>query len=163
MAHFILNEKTIYAVTAPADTSADLSVTIGTKVFTESFDTDEATTVDNFIVSFGNELNDLGILAYDSGNVVAFYGLGQRFSTSNTFVEVNETLTPPAEITSTTIDSADNLSITVSTGGTNTATYLGKYHDNDTRDTDRVRLLALSNGKDPLVRPNSASRWSLSS
>jgi len=162
MASFILNQKEVQAVTP--DSANNLAVTIGTKSFSEDWDTDAATTVDNFITSFGNELNRLGILAYDSGDVLGLYGVGQEFSTSNTVSGVNEALTPPANlITASAADTANLLSLTVATGGTNTATYVGTYHDNASRDEDHVRILNLVGlERDSIVFPSSASRWTAS-
>lgn len=158
MATFILNQKEVKTVTTTADA---LAVTIGSKTFTEAFDTNAATTVDNFITSFGNELNSIGILAYDSGDLLGLYGVGQFFETSNTEADANETLTPPADIiVNSAADTANLLSVTVATGGTNTATYIGTYHDNASRDEDHLRLINLvGQGRDTQVRPSSASRW----
>ena len=162
MASFILNQKQVKAVVP--DSANNLVVTIGTKEFSEAWDTDVATTIDNFVTSFGNELNRIGILAYDSATALGLYGVGQEFETDNTVSDVTETLTPPADlIVSSAADTANLLSVTVATGGTNTATYIGTYHDNASRDEDHLRLLAtVGQGQNSIVRPSSASRWAVS-
>lgn len=159
MSVFILNQKQVLTLAAPSS-AGTLAFKLGNVEFSTDFDTDEATTVDNFVAEHGTALEKLGILAYDAGDDLALYGVGQSFSTENTLTISDETLTPPADIVSTGIDNDGNLSIVVSTGGTNTTTLTGEYHSVESRDEDRIRLVNLTGlGRDSVIFPNSASRW----
>lgn len=83
-----------FTVTAPTTSASDLAVTIGDRTYTETFDSDDATTVGNFVASHGKELNqELEIYCVAgsgaSSGDITLYGVpdGRKFSTSNTYTE----------------------------------------------------------------------------
>ena len=142
---------------------AALSLTLGDRTFSEPSAADVATTIDNFITSFGFELNQLGVLVIDDATAADFYGLGFRDYSSTNTVTVDATVsgTAPFDViaNSQVIASADNVHrFTVSTGGNNTATVTLTYFDADSRSEDVLRILAAQGRGDSIVRPSLATQ-----
>lgn len=161
MAFIEFNSSPVKKVTAPSTTADDLSVTIGSRTYSESFDTDAATTIDNFLVSHGAVLNQNGILAVDGTTTLDLYGVNSRFfKSANAHTESSELIVKPADVANVrNIDSADAVEFTLAVGGTNTSTVTVSYYDTESRDNDRVRVLQhVALGRDAIVKVSSASK-----
>lgn len=159
MAFLQFNTSTVKKVTAPSTSADDLSITIGSKTYSESFDTDAATTIDNFLISHGGALNQVGVLAVDSATTLDLYGVNKRsFTSDNSFTDADESIVKPADILDLDVDSADNLVFTLGAGGTNTSTVSVSYYDDESRNSDRTRVLQEVAIGRPIVKVSSASK-----
>lgn len=161
MAFIEFNSQPVIKVTAPSTSADNLAITIGDKTYSESFDTDAATTIDNFVVSHGSALNQISVLAVDSATTLDLYGVGGRtFKSDNSFAISSELIVKPADVANVRdIDSANQLELTLAVGGTNTSTVTVTYFDTESRDIDKPRLLQhIALGRDAIVRPSSATK-----
>lgn len=138
-----------FTVSAPTTSASSLAVTIGDRTYTEAFDSDDATTVANFISTHGKELNqELEIYCVAGSGAtsgdVTLYGVpdGRKFSTSNTYTE-NSTRTASY--------SFDNLNVGVPTtaGVLTVTTFIGSasanslsiaYFDQSTANKDAAAI-----------------------
>jgi hypothetical protein len=136
MAQIIFNNANRLTVTPASD--ATLAVTIGSKSYSTAWDTDVATTIDNFVASYADALNALGILAVDGNTALLLYGVGgQYFSSLNDVVSASIRIDLGSVTPALTNTNSTNLVIT--TEGGSVATIV--YFDTASRDKDRDRLV----------------------
>jgi len=139
------NYGMVVSITTPG--SGTLNVTLGERSFSEDFDTDKATTVDNFIASHGRALNELGYLVYDNGDNLKIYGVpeGRYVYSSNTWTIASEALAYIDNLISvgTPSESSGLWDVTyeVGTGGTGSVTITSSYFDEATALEDRARVI----------------------
>lgn len=160
MSNLVCNIGDLYQVTP--ETGEDIAVTIGSVTYTTASAADVATTIDNFILEHGFDLNQIGILASDGDTTLDLYGVGgQSISSTNALSSSNAAVAAPFDVIANAekIASADNvLRFTVSTGGNNTATVTLEYFDNASREDDFPRIITAQGRGDAIVRPSKATK-----
>lgn len=134
--------------TITATAGGGVAVTIGDKPYTQSSGSDVADTVSDFIVSYGKELNSLGILAVAGAGAASanllLYGVPDARPVSSTFVNTeadNSAMYVGDSLTASNPSTANAVTYTLRQGSTTTATATTTYFDEASALADTGRVL----------------------